>query len=700
MNTRETKITTQHLRRLAYLYIRQSTLKQVFEHVESTKRQYALKQKAMTLGWSEEQIIVIDDDQGESGASAANRNGFQRLVSEVGLGRAGIVMGLEVSRLARNCADWHRLLEICALSDTLILDEDGIYDPGHFNDRLLLGLKGTMSEAELYLIRARLQGGILNKARRGELQQTLPVGFVHDGHGRVILDPDRQVQDAIRYFFNTFRRTGSVHAMVTAYRAQGLMFPRRDHWGANRGVLQFKPLTAGRALSILHNPRYAGAFFYGRVLTRKRGTGKHSTYRVPREDWHVLIPGAYEGYITWAEFEENERHLKSNATRYGLDGISGSPPREGAALLQGRVICGHCGRHMRVHYHKNGQEGTTCYQYRCDRWSFSEGEPECLSVSGKRIDVAVSRLVLDAVTPMALQAALEVQQEIETRIDEAGKLRQQRVLRARYEVNLAQRRYLQVDPDNRLVADVLELAWNEKLKELEQAEDDLEREQQKEPLLMDGEKRGRVLALAEDFPRLWEDPAVPSRERKRMLALLIEDVTLLREDKTGIAHVRFKGGRTQTLRVPLPLGGLPQRVTSPEAVAEMDRLLNDFPHDEIARRLNQQGFKTGWNKDFTPMKVSQISKAHGLLSRFDRLRARGLLTSEELLEIFPVSRATLFFWQKERWLTAYHVSFRYCLFEDHIPDRIKLKYGVPTVNLNHACGSHRQPESSTHGGVV
>lgn len=289
------KVKAAHLQRNAYLYIRQSTLRQVFENSESTKRQYALRQKAVALGWPLDRIIVIDSDLGQSGASAADREGFQRLVTEVSLGRAGIVLGLEVSRLARNSTDWHRLLEICALTQALILDEDGIYDPAHFNDRLLLGLKGTMSEAELHVLRARLQGGILNKARRGELVIRAPIGLIYDSEGRLVLDPDKQVQDAVRWLFDTFRRTGSAMATVRTFRRQNLLFPRRVHWGPQKGDLVWGVLGLSQVLRILHNPRYAGAFVYGRSHTRKTINGDLQIIHVPKEEWDTLILGGPYG---------------------------------------------------------------------------------------------------------------------------------------------------------------------------------------------------------------------------------------------------------------------------------------------------------------------------------------------------------------------------------------------------------------------
>jgi DNA invertase Pin-like site-specific DNA recombinase len=358
------KVKASHLKRSAYLYVRQSTLRQVLENTESTQRQYALRQQAVALGWQLDRVIVIDTDLGQSGASAADREGFQQLVTEVSLARAGIVLGLEVSRLARNSMDWHRLLEICALTDTLILDEDGVYDPAHFNDRLLLGLKGAMSEAELHVLRARLQGGIRNKARRGELFIRPTMGFVYNAEGKLVKDPDQQVQQSVRVLFETFRRTGSAMATVKFFAEQGLQFPRRVHTGANKGDTVWAGLEHSRVLRILHNPRYTGAFVYGRTHTRKTVHGDCVIERVPEEEWEVLIREKHAGYITWDEYEWNQRHLRDNCQAYGTDRRK-SPPREGPALLQGLLLCGCCGRRMTVRYHS--RRGRLSPDYVCQR---------------------------------------------------------------------------------------------------------------------------------------------------------------------------------------------------------------------------------------------------------------------------------------------------------------------------------------------
>ena len=405
------KVTAAHLSRDAYLYVRQSTIRQVFENTESTTRQYALRERAVALGWPVERVHVIDTDLGQSGATA-DREGFQRLVTEVGLGRAGIVLGLEVSRLARNSTDWHRLLELCALSDTLILDEDGVYDPAHFNDRLLLGLKGTMSEAELHVLRARLRGGILSKARRGELRGPIPIGFVYGPHDAVVLDPDAQVQHVIRLFFDTYRRTGSMLATVKEFRAHDLAFPRRVKRGPHTGELVWGEMMHSRARQIIHNPRYAGAFFFGRTRTRTGPDGQKRVTRVPRDQW-ILLPGIHPGYITWDEYEDNLRRLQANAQTRGPDRRR-SPPREGPALLQGLAICGRCGERMTVRYHS--YHATPVPDYWCGRSRINAGQPGvCQTIHGGSLDDAIGEVLVEAMTPLALEVALTVQQELATR---------------------------------------------------------------------------------------------------------------------------------------------------------------------------------------------------------------------------------------------------------------------------------------------
>lgn len=659
------KITAQHLARDAYLYVRQSTLRQVMENTESTQRQYALRQRAVAMGWAQEQVIVIDCDQGHSAASTTGREGFQRLVADVGMGLAGIVMGLEVSRLARNSSDWHRLLEICALTDTLILDEDGIYDPAHFNDRLLLGLKGTMSEAELHVLRARLRGGILAKARRGELETPLPIGFCYDRDKRVTLDPDKQVQETIRTFFQTFRRTGSAMATVKAFRARGVRFPRRPRVGPAKGEIVWADLGHSRALSVLHNPRYAGAFFFGRSRQRKHG-GPGSFVRLPREEWTALIPDAHAGYITWEEFEENQARLRENAQAVGADRRK-SPPREGPALLQGLAICGKCGERMTVRY--NTSSGKRLPIYTCQRRGIEQAEPPCQSLPGQRVDDAVGALLVDAVAPMSLEVTLAVQRELQARADEAASLRARQVERARYEADLTRRRFMQVDPENRLVADELEAEWNSKLRALVEAQDECDRQRQKDEEIFDEAQRAHILALATDLPKLWRNPDTPARERKRMLRLLIEDVTLLK-GRPVTAHVRFRGGATRTLEVAPALPAWELRQTKAEIVSRIDELLEYHTDAEIAALLNERGDLTGTGKTFKPWTVCRIRRHYRLRSRYDRLRAAGMLNEAEIAKELDVVPATIKVWRRAGLLKAHaYNDKRSCLFEPPGPDR-------------------------------
>jgi DNA invertase Pin-like site-specific DNA recombinase len=653
MGETHAKVQARHLKRNAYLYVRQSTLRQVLENTESTKRQYALRERAMALGWRLDQVIVIDSDLGQSGASAVDREGFQQLVSEVGLGRAGIVMGLEVSRLARNSTDWHRLLEICALADTLILDEDGVYDPAHFNDRLLLGLKGTMSEAELHVLRARLRGGILNKARRGELEIRLPIGFDYDPAGRVRLDPDLRVQESLRQFFRTFRRTGSATATVKAFRAEGLSFPHRIYRGPQTGELSWSELDHSRALWLLHHPRYTGAFCFGRTRVRKLPDGSCKHQRLPTEEWIALIRDAHPGYITWDEYEQNLQILRDNAQGPAA-GRDRGPPREGPALLQGLVICAKCGDRMTVRYHLQGARRVP--DYLCQRHGVEHAEPLCQQIVGGELDAAIGRLLVEAVSPVTLEVALAVQKELESRSEESDRLRRQAVERARYESDLARRRYMRCDPDNRLVADSLEAEWNQALRNQTAAQEHYDKQRASETGL-DDQQRAAILALAKDFPRLWNDPHTADRERKRMARLLIADVTLLRDTEVR-AQVRFHGGATHTLHLPLPKPAWLLRQTPAKVVAEIDRLLEDHTDGEIAALLNGQGLLSGEGKPFHRLMVRYIRIDYALPSRHDRLLTRGLLTLHEMAQRLNVCSETLKYWRRAGLLKAHKYDDR------------------------------------------
>jgi DNA invertase Pin-like site-specific DNA recombinase len=642
------KVTSAHLARTAYLYVRQSTLRQVLTNTESATRQYALRQRAVALGWPVEQIVTIDCDQGQSGASATDREGFQRLVAEVGMGKAGIVLGLEVSRLARNNADWHRLLEICALSGTLICDEDGLYDPAEFNDRLLLGLKGTMSEAELHFIRARLRGGQLSKARRGELQMALPVGLVYDPAGKVVFDPDTGVQDALRLLFTTFARTGSARAVVQEFNAAGLSFPVRIRTGAHKGELAWGPLRHWRVLRTLHNPRYAGAFVYGRRREARAPNGKKTFQELPREQWVALIPDAHPGYLSFAQYETNQTLLAANAAARGTERAAG-PAREGPALLQGLAICGLCGRRMTVRYHV--RRGEQIPDYQCVGESIQAGAPRCQTIPGAELDTAIGVLLLDTLTPLALEVALTVQAELEAHADQADALRRSHVERTRHRADLARRRYLAVDPDNRLVADSLEADWNEALRALREAQDDYDKTSAAAAAALTEDRKARIRALASDFPALWSNPDTPARERKRMARLLIEDVTLHKSDRIH-AHVRLRGGQINSLTVPIPPNGWQIRQTTPATLAALDRLLDTHTDAETAAKLNAEGHRSGEGKPFTAGIVVHLRRANNLPSHADRLRAAGMLTRHEIADQLGVHLSTIKAWTRAGLLTS------------------------------------------------
>jgi DNA invertase Pin-like site-specific DNA recombinase len=655
------KVSTSHLKRQAYCYVRQSTLKQVFENTESTKRQYALREQAIALGWPVARIVTEDSDLGESAASIADRQGFQKLMTEVSLGRVGLVMGLEVSRLARNNADWARLLEICAITDTLILDEEGVYNPTDFNDRLLLNMKGTFSEVELHVLKSRLRGGALNKARRGDFKTRLPTGFVYDHNDKIIIDPDRQVQQSLRLFFDIFQRTGAAFATVKAFGKDDVKFPCRIHSGPDIGKLQWQRLTSGRAQMILKNPRYAGAYYYGRLRSRKNVDGSTSYFKAPRDEWIVLIKDAHPGYITWEQYEENLHRMQQNAFAYNIIDRK-TPPREGPCLLQGLAICGKCGQRMTIRY-KYRRKGRIDPVYLCQRNRMERGENSCQYIPGVVIDEAIEKLLLESVTPLTLEMALEVQQELENRFNEADNLRKQQVERAEYEANLARRRFMQVDPDNRLVADTLEAEWNEKLRYLQDANDYYEKHRLMESEKLKKVQREEVLKLARDFPKLWKNPRTPIREKKRMIRFLIEDVTMISGDDITL-HVRYKGGAQKTLKLPLPKKGWQYNLTDPKIVEIVDELLGNHTYAEIAAVLDNRGYKSGQGLRIDRSVVKGITYKYNLRTRFERLRKSGKLTANEVVNLLAVTAATVRKWGKRGIIKTYPYNDRNeCLYE-------------------------------------
>jgi len=452
-----------------------------------------------------------------------------------------------------------------------------------------------------------------------------------------VLDPDVQVQSAVRTFFETFRRTGSATSTVRSFREQGLLFPRRVSSGPHQGELAWGPLLHWRALRALKNPRYAGAFAYGRYQARRRPDGREVRTPLPREQWHTLIRDAHPGYITWADYEDHLRRLHDNGQAYGADRRHG-PPREGPALLQGLAVCGRCGGRMTIRYYVSHHE--VLPEYTCQREGIEHARPICQRIVGGALDRAIGELLVETVSPLALEVALAVQDELEARAQEVDRMRRQQVERARYEAELAQRRYLRVDPDNRLVADSLEAEWNTKLRALAAAQQEYERQLAGEDGVLNAKQRRQALALATDFPRLWRDPATPQRERKRMVRLLLEDVTLRRDDEV-VAQIRFRGGATHTIRLPLPLSAPELRKTHPTVVAEIDRLLDDHTDAEIADILNARGLRPGVADRFSITIIYQLRMKYGLETRFSRLRRQGMLTLEEMTTASGLHPATL-----------------------------------------------------------
>ena len=649
-DTASSKVTAAHLSKTALLYVRQSTLKQVLNNTESAIRQYDLRGRAVALGWAGDQITVTGTGQGHSGASAADREGFQQLVAEVSLGRAGIVLGLECSRLARNSADWHQLLELCAMTGTLICDEDGLYDPRNFNDRLLLGMKGQMSEAELHFIRARPRGGILSKARRGELITPLPVGLVYDAAGHVIPGPDTAVRGALAHLFATFEATGSASACVKTFNAAGLSFPWRHLKGPRKGEVDWKPLRHHTVLRVLHNPRYAGCFTYGRHGYHQQPGGKVTSRLLPREEWISFIPGAHPGYITLGQYDANRDRLTANAAAHGRDRVTG-PPREGSALLQGIIICGRCGGRMTVRYHQRGDQDLPTYV--CQRDGIANGHRICTTIPGHSLDQRIGMLLIETLTPLAIEAALTVQAELQHRADQADALRAAHVERARYHADLARRRYLAVDPANRLVADTLEADWNTSLRAQNQAQEAYDKARQQHPRQLTDAQKARIQQLVTDLPGIWNDPLTPARERKRIARLLLTDVTATRTSDTITAHVRLPGGQDHTLRLPMPQSAWELRQTSPQVVTAVDELPGHHTHAQIADILNTRGMVSGEGHPFHRLMIMRIRDHYQLRNREQRLRDAGMLTLAEIAALLGVSTGTVKAWYHAGLITGH-----------------------------------------------
>jgi hypothetical protein len=526
-----------------------------------------------------------------------------------------------------------------------------------------------MSEAELHVLMARLRGGIVNKVRRGEFRCVLPTGLVYNQAGDVILDPDSQVRETIAHFFETFSRVGSAHQTVKAFRDQQLSFPSRIRILGGGTQIVFRPLTAWTAMRTLTNPRYSGTYAYGRRHYRRTVDGRLSHEKRHYSQWLACIPNSHPGYISWEQYLENLTVLQSNGRGYEL--ARKSPPREGAALLQGRAVCGRCGRHFRVRY--RSCRGKNESWYVCDRANTTNAAPNCQSISGRAVDEAVGILVAEKMTPQAVELVMQIRKEIETRQQEAVQLRSRAIERAQLEAELAQRRFMMVDPANRLVADTLEADWNDKLREVDKAKQQMQRHRSEaQDAVVNDALRDRLVAMSTDFKKLWSDPNTSNREKKRMLAHIIEDVTLLKlpGQKLTKLHVRFKGGKTETLTTANPRSSAQQIQTPAQIVKLVDRLLDDYVYYQIADILNERGFRPGGtaragceNRLFDAKRVAWIVHAYGLQMRYDRLRQRGMLTPKEMAARLGIHEQTLAQWAKHGIVKRHAYNERWYLYE-------------------------------------
>jgi DNA invertase Pin-like site-specific DNA recombinase len=607
-----TKIQSTHCDRIAFVYVRQSTPLQVIENRESTERQYHLRERAIELGWPSSRVEVIDEDQGRSGSTAAHRSGFQRLAAEVVLGKVGMVLMLEASRLARNNSDWYRLIEICGVSGTLIADEGAVYNPREPNDRLLLGVKGTLSEAELFTLRTRLYEGRWNKARKGLLHFPLPVGYVQTAANNWTLDPDTQVRERLDYVFDSFRRHGVVRAVVRDLKEQGLELPTRVTAKEGYGSLVWKTPTLSAVIRILHNPAYAGAYVYGRweYLSDRRSpkTGKASAHSRSMAQWPVKIPEHHPAYVRWEEFVKNQEQLRENWSHEGNRGVA----REGRALLQGIVYCGVCGRRMSVQDRAAREHRSPSYV--CGR-GYQDGDGKtCQCMTSRPVDAAVVDALLAAVSPISLRVATQVLDQVEQDLIAQRRQRELQLEQARYEARLAQRQYDAVDPSNRLVAGELERRWNEKLERVAQLERTYAQAECDAEWNLTAEERAAITELSRDLPAIWSAETTTNQERKQLLRMAIESVQLdgIREVGQIEVQIRWRSGAVTCVYVKRAAPGEGSLKTPTQAVSRIHEMAQRRSYAEIAAVLNRAGLRSAFGRPFTSQHVGYVCRRDGL----------------------------------------------------------------------------------------
>jgi DNA invertase Pin-like site-specific DNA recombinase len=691
------KITTDHLRRCAVVYVRQSSSTQVEHNRESTARQYQLAEHAVQLGWPRESVKVFDEDLGVSGSGLVERAGFARMTAQVALGEVGIVLGLEVSRLARNNADWYRLLDLCGATHTLIGDADGIYHPGLFNDRLVLGLKGTMSEAELHVLRARLLGGIRNKAARGALHRGLPVGLVRgEADGEVLLHPDESVSAAIRAVFERFAEMGSARRVWLWFCSQGLRFPLHSNTLAD---IRWVAPTYTKIHQVLTNPFYAGVYVYGRTqqicYVDDSGRLRKRLKRRPRSQWPVFIRDHHRGFIDWETFEANQQRLAQNIRPRAHH--SEGAVREGAALLQGLAVCGHCGRRLAVHY--SGRYSAPGYH--CAGTNIVNGRGEyCLNVGGVQIDAALTAAFLAALAPAGLAASLQATEQLEA--DHASTVAQFKrdVERARYAAQRAERRYRAIDPDNRLVARGLEAEWEQCLQGLKAAEAELAHRERSRAHPLTPDERNAILALGQDLKLVWSAPTTSERDRKELLRALLEEVILRveREKSNAQLTLRWRGGLLSELDVALPRSHPAPIRTAEDTVELLRRLAAHYPDALIAGVLNRQGRTTATGLSFTTNRVSSL-RTHWNIACFkpgNQIGEGDCVTVERAARELHVAPSTLHRWLNDGFIAGEQITpgapWRIRLSDElssrfvaHVPDDY-----VTMLKATHLLGVSRQ----------